>query len=82
MGEQGSGSVFQDQGGVSAASLIEQAGFKDAQVGGATVFESQANYIVVGDGATSADVRRLIDKLREGVLDQLEVELQLQVDLW
>ena len=82
MGEQGSGSVFKDQGGVSAASLIEQAGFKDAQVGGATVFESQANYIVVGDGATSADVRRLIDKLREGVLDQLEVELQLQVDLW
>lgn len=81
-GEQGSGSVFKDQGGVTAASLIEQAGLKDAQVGAASVFDSQANYIVAGDGATSADVRELIGQLQDGVREQLEVELQLQVDIW
>ena len=74
--------VFRDPGGVSAASLIEQAGLKSARVGGAEVSDRNANYIVVQNEATSQDVRSLIAYLRERVVERLGVELQTAVDMW
>ncbi len=74
--------VFRDPGGVGAASLIEQAGLKSARVGGAEVSDRNANYIVAQNEATSQDVLKLIDYLRERVDERLGVELQPSVDMW
>jgi UDP-N-acetylmuramate dehydrogenase len=74
--------IFRDPGGISAASLIEQAGLKSARFGGAEVSDRNANYIVTQTEATSSDVLQLIEYLRERVDERLGVELQTAVDLW
>ena len=74
--------IFRDPGGISAASLIEQAGLRSARFGGAEVSDRNANYIVTQPEATSGDVLQLIEYLRERVDERLGVELQTAVDLW
>ena len=76
------GCIFQDVGGVSAASLIEQAGFKSAQVGQARVSELNANFIVADSQAKSRDVIELIERLRNGVAERLGVALETELQIW
>lgn len=76
------GCIFKDVGGVSAASLIEQAGLKTAQVGHAAVSEVNANYIIAHPGSKAADVLGLIDRLRNGVAERLGVALETELQIW
>jgi UDP-N-acetylmuramate dehydrogenase len=61
--------------GPSAGELIERAGLKGAQEGGATVSEKHANFMVNDRKGTAADVRRLMDRVRATVQDQAGVDL-------
>ncbi|HEX8004268.1 MAG TPA: UDP-N-acetylmuramate dehydrogenase [Mycobacteriales bacterium] len=62
------GSVFTNPPGDSAGRLIEAAGLKGRSVGGATVSEKHANFIVVEPGRTTArDVVTLIRLVRDQV---------------
>jgi UDP-N-acetylmuramate dehydrogenase len=61
--------------GPSAGELIENAGLKGSQEGGATVSEKHANFIVNDRRGTAVDVRRLMDRVRAGVLESAGVEL-------
>jgi UDP-N-acetylenolpyruvoylglucosamine reductase len=61
--------------GPSAGELIEAAGLKGVQEGGATVSEKHANFIVNDRRGTAADVRRLLDRVRAAVLESASVEL-------
>lgn len=81
-GNAGCGVIFRDSGGSTAASLIEQAGLKGAQVGEAKVSDRHANFIEVEQGGTSRDVQRLIDLVKTRVYEQLGVELELDVEIW
>ena len=81
-GNQNLGYIFKDVGGVSAANLIEQAGFRGAHVGNAIVGERDANYIVAQPGASSDDVLGLIELLRNGVSERLSVDLETQIEVW
>lgn len=81
-GEEDTACIFKSPGGSTAAELIEAAGMKGTHVGEAEVSERNANFIVVQKGATSADVLKLIDLLREGVAERMGVELELQLDVW
>jgi UDP-N-acetylmuramate dehydrogenase len=74
--------AFKDVGGISAASLIEQAGYKGAAVRNASVSERDGCFVIANPGATSDDVIELIDTLRKGVEDQLSVELETQIQIW
>ena len=74
--------IFRDPGGVSAASLIEEAGLKAARFGGACISDRNANYIVTEPEATSDDVLELIEYLRQRVSERLGVDLQTAVDIW
>jgi UDP-N-acetylmuramate dehydrogenase len=74
--------IFKDPGGISAASLIDQAGLHGTRVGGVELCERNANYAVAGANANIRDVLGLIDYLREGVLQRLGVELDTAVDIW
>ena len=59
----------------SAGELIDAAGLKGTQEGGATVSEKHANFIVNDRKGTAADVRRLMDRVRAAVLESAGVEL-------
>jgi UDP-N-acetylmuramate dehydrogenase len=76
------GSVFTNPPGDSAGRLIDAAGLKGRRVGGASVSEKHANFIVVEPGATTArDVVTLIREVRAAVADAggplLEPEVRL-----
>jgi UDP-N-acetylmuramate dehydrogenase len=75
------GSVFRNPGGGrgTAGQLIDGAGMKGFRVGGAQVSSQHANYIVNTGGATAADVRAVIEAVRERVLRESGVELELEV---
>jgi UDP-N-acetylmuramate dehydrogenase len=74
--------LFKDPGGISAASLIDQAGLHATRVGGVELSDRNVNYAVAGEKAASRDVLGLIDYLRESVLQRLGVELETAVDIW
>jgi UDP-N-acetylmuramate dehydrogenase len=76
------GCVFKNPPGASAGALIDRAGLKGLQIGGAMVSDKHANFIVARDGCTSRDVLRLIDAIQQRVREQYGVELELEIELW
>ena len=76
------GSTFKRPKEGYAAALIDQAGLKGFTVGGAQVSEKHAGFVVNRGGATAADVLRLIDAVRERVLQASGIELEPEVRLW
>lgn len=77
-----SGSIFKSVGGEPAWRFIEKAGLKGLRIGGACVSEKHANFIVNIGGATAGDIKRLIDKVKQEVLERLGVILEEEVELW
>ena len=73
------GSMFKRPAGHFAAALIEQCGLKGLTVGGAQVSEKHAGFVINRGGATCADVLALVDQVRERVLRQTGVELEMEV---
>lgn len=63
----------------SAGALVDRAGLKGAREGGARVSPTHGNFIVNDDGATAADIRRLIERCREQVRAQFGVELRDEI---
>jgi UDP-N-acetylmuramate dehydrogenase len=64
---------------IPAGWLIEQAGLRGEQLGGAKVSERHANYIINTGSATAEDVRRLAWLVKERVRERLGVELREEV---
>ena len=76
LGIPSAGSAFRNPAeGPSAGALIEAAGLKGAQEGGASVSEKHANFIVNDRRGSAADVRRLLDRVRATVLAGSGVDL-------
>ena len=75
------GSVFANPEGDHAGRLIEAAGLKGTQVGGAQVSEVHANWIVNTGDATAADVRALIELCQSRVLSESGHRLRHEVRL-
>ncbi len=75
------GSVFKRPPGRFAGALIEGAGLKGAQVGGAVVSEKHAGFIVNTGGATAADVLGLIELVQKRVFEHAGVMLQTEAKL-
>ncbi len=73
------GSMFKRPAGHFAAALIEQCGLKGLTVGGAQVSEKHAGFVINRGGATCADVLTLVDQVKERVLQQTGVELEMEV---
>ena len=73
------GSVFKRPEGCYAAALIEDAGLKGTTVGGAQVSEKHAGFIVNTGGATTTDIMRLIEIVKERVFKDSGVELETEV---
>lgn len=73
------GSMFKRPPGYFAAALIDQCGLKGLTVGGAQVSEKHAGFVVNRGGATCADVLELVRQVKERVLQQTGVELEMEV---
>jgi UDP-N-acetylmuramate dehydrogenase len=79
---QSAGCIFKNPRGLSAGSLIEQAGLKGIRVGQAEISDRHANFIVTHPNAKSDDVLRLIDLARSKVSEQFGVDLELEIKIW
>ena len=77
-----SGCIFKNPRGMSAGAMIDRAGLKGLQVGGAIVSEKHANFFIAQKDCTSKDVMRLIDVVREKVKKQFNIELELEIEIW
>lgn len=73
------GSVFANPPGDSAGRLIDAAGGKQLHVGGASVSELHANFIVTTPDATATDVHRLIRILQDRVEQTAGIRLRPEV---
>lgn len=75
------GSVFRNPPGDSAASLVEAAGLKGIGAGGAMISTRHSNFIENTGGATSEDVRRLIERVISEVRSRFGVTLEPEVEI-
>jgi len=73
------GSAFKRPQGHYAGALIEQAGLKGFCIGGASVSEKHAGFIVNKGGATTSDVMALIEYVRNRVFENSNVLLEPEI---
>jgi len=73
------GSVFRNPPGDHSGRLIEEAGLKGFQIGGAQISEMHANFIVNRGGATASDVLTLMDHVRRTIMEKYGVDLHPEV---
>ena len=76
------GSAFKRPVGGYAAALIDQAGLKGFQVGGAAISTKHAGFAVNVGGATAADVRNLLQQVSDKVFAETGIRLEPEVRIW
>jgi len=79
IGEWSCGSVFTNPQGDHAARLIEASGLKGFRIGGASVSEKHANFIINHGEASAADIEALIQRVQKTVAEKQGVQLQTEV---
>ena len=82
LSHQSAGSIFKNPRGQSAGQLIDRAGLKGTRIGGAEISDRHANYIVTQESARADDITRLIELARSRVVEQFDVELELEIQVW
>jgi UDP-N-acetylmuramate dehydrogenase len=82
-GGQNCGSVFVNPvpGEVTAGELIDELGLRGFRIGSAWVSEKHANFVQAGDGGQAADVRAVIEAVRERVAAASGYALRSEVRL-
>lgn len=81
LGFPNAGSIFKNPPGTFAGRLLEEAGVKGLERGGARVSDLHANFIVNAGGATASDVRSLMEEMQERVQSRSGIRLQPEVKL-
>lgn len=75
------GCTFKNPIGRSAGELIERVGLKGFRVGMAKVSDIHANFIINLGGASSAEIRRIIDIARQKVYKSFHILLDLEIEV-
>ena len=76
------GSAFKRPVGGYAASLIDQAGLKGYQVGGAAISTKHAGFAINVGGATAEDVKQLLQQVSEKVFDYSGIRIEPEIRIW
>ena len=76
------GSAFKRPVGGYAAALIDQAGLKGYQVGGAAISTKHAGFAVNLGGATARDMRDLLTQVSDGVFENSGIRIEPEVRIW
>jgi UDP-N-acetylmuramate dehydrogenase len=74
------GSMFKNPPGDYAGRLIEAAGLKGKQVGGAQISPVHANFFINLGEARATDFSALIDIARQTVKERFDIELELEIE--
>ena len=78
--EKSIGSIFKNPAnGISAARLIDQAGLKGLQIGGAKISLKHANFIINTGNATSGDVALLVEKVQQMIYAKYGMWLEKEI---
>ncbi len=75
------GSMFKNPPGDFAGRLIEAAGLKGMRIGNAQVSPVHGNFFINVGATRAADVKALIDQVRDTVKEKFGVQLELEVEL-
>lgn len=73
------GSTFKRPEGYFAGKLIQDAGLRGFQVGGAEISEKHCGFVINKDQATAADIRELMRQVSEKVMQEFGVKLEPEV---
>ena len=76
------GSAFKRPVGGYAAALIDQAGLKGYQVGGAAISTKHAGFAVNLGDATAGDVKNLLKNVSDLVFENSGIRLEPEVRIW
>lgn len=66
----------------SAGKLIDMAGLKGYIVGGASISEQHANFLIAGDGCTATDLVQLLEHISNTVMEKFGVRLKREIVVW
>lgn len=75
------GSVFRNSIPYFAGDLIEKAGLRGYQIGGAQISEMHGNFIINTGGASAQDVLSLIALVKQTIKDKFSVEMHTEVEI-
>ncbi|MFD3448046.1 UDP-N-acetylmuramate dehydrogenase [Microbacteriaceae bacterium 4G12] len=75
------GSIFRNPLPNYAGNLVEKAGLKGYQIGGAKISEMHGNFIVNTGTATAQDVLDLIAFVKETIKKQFDIEMHTEVEI-
>lgn len=75
------GSIFRNPLPKYAGQLVEDAGLKGYQIGGAKISEMHGNFIVNAGDATAQDVLDLIAFVKETILEKYGVTMETEVEI-
>ena len=73
------GSTFKRPEGYFAGKLIQDAGLRGFQVGGAEVSEKHCGFVINKDQATAADIQELMRQVSDKVMQEFGVKLEPEV---
>ena len=76
------GSAFKRPQGGYAAALIDQAGLRGYQVGGAAISRKHTGFAVNLGGATAKDVRQLLEQVSDIVYEKSGIRLEPEIRIW
>lgn len=76
------GSAFKRPVGGYAAALIDEAGLKGYQVGGAAISTKHAGFAVNLGGATAADVKNLLQQVSDKVYEHSGIRIEPEIRIW
>ena len=74
------GSIFKNPQGDSAGRLLDLSGVKVFSVNGAKVWENHANFIINENNATSIDILKLMELMRNVVYDRYKISLEPELE--
>lgn len=75
------GSVFRNPINISAGKIIEELELKNYNVNGAFISSKHANFIINKDNATSEDIKKLIEIVKNKVKEEYKIELILEQEI-
>ena len=75
------GSVFRNPEGMSSGKLIDDLGLKGYQIGGAKISEKHTNFIINYNNATSEDIIKLIELIKNKIKKNYNIDLVLEQEI-
>ena len=75
------GCFFKNPTGNSAGKIIDSLGLKELKIGDAVVSNKHANFIINQGNAKSSDIIYLTELIKEKVINQLKIKLELEIKI-